>query len=182
MYLRGAACEWGCARTGARPLEGTREDANVAYPSWAVLVWGAAAPCPEVGDLVVVETRARVLWLCSDHRALARVRVALGRGGLDKLHEGDRRTPLGAYSLGEPRPSRRFGTFIPIGYPTAEQRARGLTGSDVGIHGPVRRFSWLSTASTWVDWTAGCVATGTYAGVALVAGFVRERRPAILLR
>lgn len=143
---------------------------------------GVARPCPDVGNVVVVETRARVLWLCSDRRAVGRVQVALGSGGLDKQREGDRRTPLGAYSLGEPRPSRRFGTFIPIGYPTAEQRAQGLTGSDVGIHGPDRRLSWLATASTWVDWTAGCVATGTDEDVALVAAFVRERRPAILLR
>ncbi|WP_242342056.1 L,D-transpeptidase family protein [Anaeromyxobacter terrae] len=147
----------------------------------AALPEAEAAPCPDVGDHVVVDTRARVLWLCTDRHAVARVRVALGRGGVDKEREGDGRTPLGAYTLGEPRPSR-FGTFIPIGYPTAAQRARGLSGSNVGIHGPGRRLSWLGRASTWVDWTAGCVATGTDEDIARVAAFVRERRPSIVLR
>src|SRR6266508_4062094 len=82
------------------------------------------AACAADGDLVVVETRAHTLWLCSEHRAVARIRIALGRGGLDKAREGDGRTPLGTYALGAPKTSSRFRTFIPIGYPTAEQHAR----------------------------------------------------------
>lgn len=140
------------------------------------------AACAVDGNLVVVETHAHTLWLCSERRALARMKVALGRGGLDKTREGDGRTPIGTYSLGAPRPSSRFGTFIPIGYPTAEQRARGLTGKNVGIHGPERRAMWLRSLSTWIDWTAGCVATGTDDEIAVVAAFVRERSPRVVLR
>jgi murein L,D-transpeptidase YafK len=139
-------------------------------------------PCAVDGDLVVVDTRPHTLWLCSERRAVARIKVALGRGGLDKTREGDGRTPIGTYSLGVPRPSSRFITFIPIGYPTAEQSARGFTGKDVGIHGPERRVSWLGSISTWIDWTAGCVATGTDDEIASVAAFVRERRPRVVLR
>jgi len=113
---------------------------------------------------------------------MARFKVALGRGGLDKTRQGDGRTPLGTYSLGAPRPSTRFGTFIPIGYPTPEQSARGFTGRDVGVHGPERRARWLGSLSTWIDWTAGCVATGTDDEIALVASFVRERSPGVVLR
>ncbi len=143
----------------------------------------SGAPCAvDDGNLVVVEARAHTLWLCSERRAVARFKVALGRGGLDKTREGDDRTPIGTYSLGAPRPSSRFGTFIPIGYPTAEQRARGLTGKDVGIHGPERRAAWLRSLSTWIDWTAGCVATGTDDEIAVVAAFVRERSPRVVLR
>ncbi len=131
---------------------------------------------------MVVETRAHALWLCSGHRPLARIRVALGRGGVDKKREGDGRTPIGPYSLGAPKRSARFGTFIPIGYPTAEQRARGFTGRNVGIHGPDRRASWLRSLSTLIDWTAGCVATGTADDIASVAAFVRERRARVILR
>lgn len=138
--------------------------------------------CAVDGDLVVVDTRTHELWLCREHRAVARTKVALGRGGLDKTREGDGRTPLGTYSLGEPRSSVRFGTFIPIGYPTVEQSRRGFTGTHVGIHGPDRRVSWLGAVSTWIDWTAGCVATGNDDEIALVAAFVRERRPRVLLR
>ena len=139
-------------------------------------------PCPTADDLVVVDTRARVLWLCRDGRAVARMKVALGRGGVDKTREGDGRTPLGTYALGEPRSSAGYGTFIPIGYPTAEQRRRGFTGKAVGIHGPPRRWSWLGGASTWIDWTAGCVATATDDDVARIAAFVRRRRARVLLR
>ncbi len=138
--------------------------------------------CAVEGHLVVVETRAHTLWLCSERRAVARMKVALGRGGVDKAREGDGRTPIGTYSLGAPRPSSGFGTFIPIGYPTVEQRLRGFTGRDVGIHGPARRATWLRSLSTWTDWTAGCVATGTDDEIALVASFVRARSPRVVLR
>ncbi len=142
----------------------------------------SSAACATDGDLVVVDTRTHVLSLCSGRRAVARIRVALGRGGLEKAREGDGRTPIGSYELGSPRPSARFGTFIPIGYPTARKRERGFTGRNVGIHGPDRRARWLRSASTWVDWTAGCVATGTDDQMAVVATFVRERAHRIELR
>jgi hypothetical protein len=139
-------------------------------------------PCAVQGDVVVVDTHTHVLWLCSGHRPAAQMKVALGRGGLGKRREGDGRTPLGVYALGAPRASLRFGTFIPIGYPTAEQRRRGFTGKAVGIHGPERRASWLGAVSTWLDWTAGCVATGTDDEIARVAAFVRDRRLRVVLR
>ncbi len=148
-----------------------------------IAVAGASdLPCDADGHLVVVETTAHTLWLCSERRAVGRFKVALGRGGLDKRREGDGRTPLGAYSLGSPGPSARFGTFVPIAYPTPEQRARGFTGRNVGIHGPDRRATWLGTLSTWIDWTAGCVATGTDEEIRAVAAFVRERSPRVVLR
>jgi hypothetical protein len=162
---------------------------SIGLPLLLVLLCGPAAadaapraPCDAAaGRLVVVDTAAHTLWLCSDRRVVGRFEVALGRGGLDKRREGDGRTPLGAYALGSPRPSARFGTFVPIGYPTAGQRARGFTGRNVGIHGPDRRATWLKRLSTWIDWTAGCVATGTDEEMRAIAAFVRERRPRVLL-
>lgn len=148
----------------------------------AVAAGKSSVPCAADGNLVVVETSAHALWLCSERRAVARFKIALGRGGLHKTREGDGRTPIGTYSLGPPRPSERFGTFIPIAYPTAEQRARGFTGKDVGIHGPERRVSWLGSLSTWIDWTAGCVATATDEEIGVIAAFVRERSPRVVLR
>ncbi|SRR6266540_19731 len=148
----------------------------------AAVAAASSVPCAVDGHLVVVDTNAHTLWLCSGRRVVAYFKVALGRGGLDKTRQGDGRTPLGTYSLGPPRPSARFGTFIPIGYPTPDQSARGFTGKDVGIHGPERRASWLGSLSTWIDWTAGCVATGTDEELAVVAAFVRERSPRVVLR
>ncbi len=143
---------------------------------------GPDSACPAEGPLVLVDTSSHTLSLCSEGRPLARFRVALGRGGLAKTREGDGRTPLGTYALGPPRPSARFGTFIPIGYPTPAQRARGFTGRDVGIHGPHRRAAWLGSLSTWMDWTAGCVATGTDEDLAVISAFVRAGRPRVVLR
>jgi murein L,D-transpeptidase YafK len=132
--------------------------------------------------VVFVSTSEHRLWLCQDGRSRARFAVALGSGGVDKRTQGDRKVPLGSYELGLPRPSARFGTFVPIAYPTAEQRKLGFTGQDVGIHGPERRARWLGRANTWLDWTAGCVALGTEEDLAQVTRFVRDARPRVEIR
>jgi murein L,D-transpeptidase YafK len=141
----------------------------------------APSSCPGTGDAVAVVTRKRELWLCRDGAPTARFQVALGQGGLDKRKKGDRRTPIGTYTLGTPRPSGRYGVFIPIVYPTREQAAQGLTGGDVGIHGPPRGQA-EPDATTAFDWTLGCVATGTDAEIEVVASFVRERNPVLVVR
>lgn len=131
---------------------------------------------------MAVVTRTHELLLCTDGAPEAHFTVSLGRGGVDKRQQGDARTPLGTYPLGDPRPSRRFGTFIPIGYPTPEQTASGFTGGAVGIHGPPRGWEVLDYATTAVDWTLGCIATGSDADVAAIAEFVRQRQPVIIIR
>lgn len=138
--------------------------------------------CPPADAVVLVDTAGHRLALCEAGAAAAVFPVALGSAGTEKRAEGDRRTPLGAYALGAPRPSAGFGTFIPIGYPTPEQRRAGLTGSNVGIHGPARRMRWAGRLNTWADWTAGCVALGSDPEVAAVAAFVERRRPRVVLR
>jgi murein L,D-transpeptidase YafK len=120
-----------------------------------------AQPCPPSGTVVAVHSSDRSLWLCRDGKGQGRFRVALGRGGLDKRSEGDRRTPTGRYALGVPRASASFHRFVPVLYPTAVQAADGRTGGAIGIHGPDARFRTLGRATTWVDWTAGCIAVGT---------------------
>lgn len=142
----------------------------------------AEPPCPPSGDSIVVLTRTRELWLCAGGAPSAQFAVALGRGGVGKRRRGDGRTPLGTYSLGAPRPSARYGTFIPIGYPTAAQAGQGFTGAAVGIHGPPRGMDAPAYPVTEVDWTLGCIATGTDADVGAIADFVRERRPRVLIR
>ena len=139
-------------------------------------------PCPASGDAVVVQTATHRLWLCTAGTAAARYAVALGRGGVGKRRRGDGRTPVGTYPLGAPRPSARYGTFIPIAYPTPAQAASGFTGSAVGIHGPPRGFDSRDSLVTAVDWTLGCVATGSDEEVGAIAEFVRTRRPSIVIR
>ncbi len=141
-----------------------------------------ASPCPRSGDAVVVLTAERALWLCTDGIPAARYSVALGRSGTGKRHRGDGRTPLGTYALGAPRPSARYGTFIPIAYPTPAQAAHGFTGGAVGIHGPPRGMDAATYPVTEVDWTLGCIATGTDEEVGAIADFVRARRPRVVIR
>jgi L,D-peptidoglycan transpeptidase YkuD (ErfK/YbiS/YcfS/YnhG family) len=129
--------------------------------------------CRDRGLSVLVDTQLHRLWLCEDGALVNEFAVALGRGGTGKREEGDRKTPLGSYPLGTPRESARFHTFIPIGYPTEEQRQQGLTGSNLGIHGPDRKPRWL-------DWTLGCVAVGSDAAIDEIAAWVRLKQPAMI--
>ena len=143
----------------------------------------AAEPdCPPAGDAIAVLTRKRELWICIDGAPAAHYDVALGQAGLGKRKKGDRRTPLGTYAVGDPRPSSAYGTFIPIAYPTPEQAAQGLTGGDVGIHGPPRRLPEPGYPTTAFDWTLGCVATGSDDDVEAIAAFVRLRQPVVVIR
>lgn len=135
-------------------------------------------PCPRSGAEVVVDTRRRGLWLCESGRAVDRFPVAIGRAGPGKRQRGDLRTPLGEYPLGPPRPSRRYGLFIPVGYPTPDQLRLGYTGTAVGIHGPARLARWLGGLNTFWDWTAGCVVVGSDAEIQRIAGWVASRAPA----
>jgi hypothetical protein len=140
------------------------------------------ARCPASGDAIVVLSTVRELWLCADGAPSARFDVALGRGGVGKRRRGDGRTPLGTYALGAPRASTRYGTFIPIGYPTPAQAASGFSGGAVGIHGPPRGMAPSEYPLTGVDWTLGCVATASDEEIDAIARFVRERRPRVVLR
>lgn len=142
----------------------------------------APSPCPEEGDVVTVIARKRELWLCQHGEPLAKFQVATGRGGFDKRRRGDGRTPLGTYTLGSPRPSSKYGVFIPIDYPTADQTASGFTGSALGIHGPPRGLTEPEYPTTVIDWTQGCIATGLDSEIDVIAEFVRERQPLLVVR
>ena len=133
--------------------------------------------CPAASAVVLVETGQRRLWTCENGRATADYAVALGSGGVGKTRQGDAKVPLGDYALGTPRGSSQFHKFIPIGYPTAEQRRQGYTGSAVGVHGPARGWENLpSAANTAVDWTLGCIAVGSDDEIRRIAAWVNTRR------
>ena len=132
--------------------------------------------CPAGGSVVLVETGQRRLWTCEEGRATGEYAVALGSGGVGKTRQGDAKVPLGDYALGPPRASSQFHKFIPVGYPTAEQRRRGYTGSAVGVHGPARGWETLpSEANTAVDWTLGCIAVGSDEEIRRLASWVNAR-------
>lgn len=133
--------------------------------------------------LVVVDTAQHALALCEDGRATASFAVRIGKHGTGKTKEGDGKTPLGRYALGGGRASTKYGSFLPIGYPTAEQRAQGFTGGDVGVHGPDRRVRWLGPLVNAFDTTDGCVGLATDEETTRVATWVREHHASsIVLR
>jgi murein L,D-transpeptidase YafK len=138
------------------------------------LATAGTSPCQPHESAVVVQTGAHALALCEDGRAVARHRVALGAGGVGKRKQGDDKTPLGSYGLGAPRASQSFGTFVPVGYPTAAQQKLGFTGYAVGIHGPPRGMGGL--VGTSVDWTAGCIAVGSDAEIQSISAWIRRRQ------
>lgn len=135
------------------------------------LLTSLGGPCRPAETAVVVLTAGRRLVLCDGGRAVAQHRVALGAGGVGKRREGDRKTPLGRYALGPPRPSVYFRTFVPVGYPTSAQAALGFTGGAIGIHGPTR---WMPDGA-FRNWTAGCIALGHDADIEGVATWIRRR-------
>lgn len=151
-----------------------------AAATFVVACTGEAPPsivCPPGETSIVVSTGAHELAACKHGKAELRYAVAVGRGGTGKTIEGDRKTPLGEYPLGPPRLSKKFRTFIPIGYPTERQIRDGLTGSNVGIHGPSRFFAWLGPSSVWTDWTLGCIALARDADIDTLADWVRREQP-----
>lgn len=96
-----------------------------------------AAVCQKTPIPVVVDTRTRQLFLCQKGMPAEVYRVNLGQGGVGKKKQGDQKTPLGVYSLQLPRKSNSgFTWFVPVGYPTSEQKKNGYTGGSIGIHGP----------------------------------------------
>ncbi|HEX4924082.1 MAG TPA: L,D-transpeptidase family protein [Bdellovibrionales bacterium] len=123
---------------------------------------GNVTSCTGMGHTLIVESSQNRLYVCENGQPVASYRVALGRRGAGKMREGDLKTPLGSYPLGQPRHSDKFHVFIPVGYPTRAQKAEGYTGSAIGIHGPPR--AWASSAVTgitaYVNWTDGCIAVG----------------------
>lgn len=126
-------------------------------------------PCRGQHTALIIDTARHTMWMCQKSEAIAEFRVAIGQCGVEKQSKGDKKTPLGEYKIGMPRPSGKFRLFIPIGYPNPEQTSKGYTGGDIGIHGPHRKSLWLGKDSAEVDWTHGCIAVGTDEDISTVA-------------
>lgn len=133
----------------------------------------AAGPCAVPDARIVVNTAAHRLLLCDRDQQTATFGVRIGSGGVGKTKEGDDKTPLGVYPLAAPRKSQRYGTFIPIGYPTPEQQKRGFTGGSIGVHGPDRLVRWMGSMVNTFDTTSGCVGIATDDEMAKIAAWVK---------
>ncbi len=136
------------------------------------LALASPGTCQAADSRVVVDLKKRALVLCEKGNAVGTFDVFLGRGGIGKTRTGDGKTPVGTYALGKPRPSNKFGTFIPIGYPTEEQRRKGYSGSAVGVHGPPRWAKWLGALVTRFDLSEGCVGVARDSEIQQIASWV----------
>jgi L,D-transpeptidase YnhG len=79
--------------------------------------------------------------------------VSVGKAGIDKLTEGDLRTPLGVYFVMGSLPKKTLKDFygagaMPLNYPNPFDNLRGKTGSGIWLHGtPPEQFSRAPKAS-----------------------------------
>jgi len=137
--------------------------------------------CHARGTVVLVTTSKHTLALCDRGELRAMFRVALGAGGIGKATQGDRKTPLGRYSLARPRRSKDFHRFIPIGYPTPAQVRAGFRGNGIGLHGPSRSAARWSPLERVSDWTDGCVAVWTDSEIEEIVLWVSRNLPVDLV-
>ncbi len=108
--------------------------------------------------------------------------VSLGKQGVAKQVEGDRRTPLGVYwitaALNESHLDQRFGrAALRFNYPNAVDRIEGRTGTGLFLHGVP------PTVLTHVPWaTDGCVAMANDDVVQLLRSLDVDTTPVVIAR
>jgi murein L,D-transpeptidase YafK len=91
-------------------------------------------------------------------RLVADFYTTLGRNGIEKLREGDRKTPLGAYHVTSLIPGAKLPDLygwgaLPINYPNEWDRRSGKTGYGIWLHGvPADTYARAPRASD------GCIA------------------------
>ena len=115
---------------------------------------------------VIVRQSCRTLDVYRYGKRIRSYPAVFGQGGTPKLHEGDRRTPIGLYSIIAKRPNPQWRYFFLLDYPSAsdvyryesakaagELDGRADIGGSVGIHGTDKP----DKNARGVDWTWGCV-------------------------
>lgn len=116
---------------------------------------------PDQRYAIVVDTAKSTLYVFENHngsaRYLADYYISSGKNGIDKLREGDKKTPLGVYHVTSSMPREKLADLygvgaFPINYPNEWDRREGRKGSGIWLHGtPSDTFSRPPQASD------GCV-------------------------
>lgn len=130
----------------------------------SVLPWASEEP-----TVVVVNKACQTLNVYQYGRLTHTYSAVFGRNPGRKLHQGDRRTPLGLYTIIDKDPHPRWSHFMLLDYPSEEDRRRYREaletgdiakrvgnpgpGGAVGIHGTDRE----SFNRAGINWTLGCV-------------------------
>lgn len=131
----------------------------------SVLPWASEEP-----SIVVVNKACQTLNVYQYGRLTHTYPVVFGRTPGRKLHQGDRRTPLGLYEIINKDPHQRWSRFMLLDYPNEEDRRRYQAalanghfarnrsndpgpGGAIGIHGSDRE----SFNRAGINWTLGCI-------------------------
>lgn len=112
---------------------------------------------PNNRHAIAVDTSRSRLYLFENQgtglRLLADYYISVGKLGVDKLAEGDQRTPLGVYFITSNLDPKQLKDFygagaLPINYPNPLDVRRGKTGSGIWLHGtPPDQFARAPKAS-----------------------------------
>jgi murein L,D-transpeptidase YafK len=93
---------------------------------------------------IVVDAKDSRLYLFEniegEPRLIRDFYVTIGANGVDKLREGDRKTPLGVYFVTGSLKPAKLGDFygagaFPINYPNGWDKAKGKSGHGIWLHG-----------------------------------------------
>ena len=116
---------------------------------------------PDQRYALVVDTSKSTLYLFENRSGVARYvadyYVSSGKNGIEKVSEGDKKTPVGVYHVTRSMPRKKLTDFygtgaFPINYPNEWDRRNGRKGSGIWLHGtPSDTFSRPPQASD------GCV-------------------------
>ena len=117
---------------------------------------------PEQKHALVVDTRHSTLYVFENRNGephyLADYYVTIGKNGVDKFREGDKKTPLGVYHVTDNLPRAKLADLYgsgayPISYPNEFDKREGRGGTGIWLHGtPSDTYSRPPRASD------GCVA------------------------
>ena len=116
---------------------------------------------PDQKYALIVDTSRSTLYVFENHngtaRYLADYYISSGKNGINKVREGDKKTPLGVYHVTSSMPREKLADLygvgaFPINYPNEWDRREGRGGSGIWLHGtPSDTFSRPPQASD------GCV-------------------------
>jgi len=171
----------GCNLFGPSQPSGTR---GGSYPSS-----GCAQPMSSVvADKIVVDKSDRKMYLYKNGSLLGSMPVSLGANDHKgaKIKRGDKRTPIGTYTILNKRCHSVKYMAMTISYPNASDRAKAAArgvdpGSLITIHGQPH---WNADGhgdnyTLTKDWTDGCIAL-TNSGMRKLWSMIRVGTPITL--
>ena len=143
----------GAAQAPADRLDDLRAEARARLTRYGLQPPGNRVPRyllqlePQQRYAVVVDTARSTLYLFENRdgtpRYLTDYYITVGKNGINKLREGDKKTPLGVYHVTGELPRERLDAFygsgaFPISYPNEWDARQGRNGHGIWLHGTPR--------------------------------------------